>query len=199
MNIDDNSLLLEYKKGNEFALEEIFKRNKPLINKIVRKYFLIGADFEDLMQEGMMGLYRAIITFDNSKDANFSTYARVCIERSVLNAIKSANSKRNSPLNNSISLNVAPNEGEDEDELFVVWDDNNPESILINKEKYAKLFEKATQNLSLFEKNVLQLYLDGLSYVEIAQKFDKTPKSVDNALTRIKSKVASRKLENIEE
>ncbi len=199
MNIDDNSLLLEYKKGNEFALEEIFKRNKPLINKIVRKYFLIGADFEDLMQEGMMGLYRAIITFDNSKDANFSTYARVCIERSVLNAIKSANSKRNSPLNNSISLNVAPSEGEDEDELFVVWDDNNPESILINKEKYAKLFEKATQNLSLFEKNVLQLYLDGLSYVEIAQKFDKTPKSVDNALTRIKSKVASRKLENIEE
>ena len=199
MNKDENLLFDEYKAGNEFALEEIFKQNKPLINKIVRKYFLIGADFEDLMQEGMLGLYRAIITFDSLKQANFTTYAKVCIERAVINAIKSANSKKNLPLNNSISLFANQMEGDDEEEVFIVWDDNNPESILINKEKYNKLFDKATQNLSVFEKNVLELYLDGLSYVEIAQKLDKQPKSIDNALTRIKAKISSQNLTNYEE
>ena len=197
--IDEIVLLEEYKSGNQFALEEIFKQNKPLINKIVRKYFLIGAELEDLMQEGLMGLYRAIITYDKYKDANFTTYAKVCIERSVLNAIKSANSKKNLPLNNSISLNVITTNEEDEEELFLAWDDNNPESIIINKEKYLKLFDKATQNLSVFEKNVLELYLDGLSYVEIAHRLDKSNKSVDNALTRIKTKISQDKVENLEE
>lgn len=197
MEIDENKLIERYKQGDEFALEEIFKINKPLINSIVRKYFLIGAEIDDLMQEGMIGLYRAIISYDGKKDANFKTYAKICIERMVLNAIKSANSKKNIPLNNSIALDSTLNDEEDE-EIFNAWDENNPESILLNKEKYMKLFEKATQNLSLFEKNVLELYLDGLSYAEIAERLDKTPKSVDNGLTRIKSKIAQTSL-NIEE
>ncbi len=193
-----DKLIKEYRGGNEYALEEIFKCNRPLINRVVRKYFLIGAELDDLMQEGMIGLYRAIVSFDASKEANFKTYARICVERAVLNAIKSANSKGNIPLNNSIALDTVPKDDEDE-EIFTAVDETNPESILISKEKYKKLFEKATQNLSVFEKNVLELYLDGLSYVEIAERLNKTPKSVDNGLTRIKSKITQNKLQNLED
>lgn len=189
----DKELIDKFKMGDDFALEELLKQNKPLINQIVRKYFLIGAEIDDLIQEGMIGLYRAIITFDISKDVNFKSYARVCIERAVFNAIKSANSKKNLPLNQSISLSLQDNNDNDDDDdivAYVTWDDSDPESILINRENYAKLFEKATQNLSVFEKNVLKLYLDGLTYAEIAEKLDKSPKSVDNGLTRIKAKIS---------
>ena len=195
MELDDKTLLENFRNGDSFALEELLKRNKPLINQIVRKYFLIGAELEDLMQEGMIGLYRAIVTYKDEKDANFKTYSRVCIERAVLNAIKIANSKKNLPLNNSVSL-FEENEEDDEEEFFYhAYDETNPESILIDKEKYEKLFELTTQNLSLFEKNVLKLYLEGLSYVEIAEKLEKSTKSVDNGLTRIKAKISQTPLQ----
>lgn len=191
--MDDRRLIEKFKTGDDFALEELLKQNKPLINQIARKYFLIGAEVDDLIQEGMIGLYRAIITFDVSKDVHFKSYARVCIERAVFNAIKSANSKKNLPLNQSVSLSLQDNNDNDDDEdivAYVTWDDSDPESILINRENYAKLFDKATQNLSVFEKNVLKLYLDGLTYTEIAEKLDKSAKSVDNGLTRIKAKIS---------
>jgi len=191
--MDDKELIEKFKAGDDFALEELLKQNKPLINQIARKYFLIGAEIDDLIQEGMIGLYRAIVTFDNSRDVNFKSYARVCIERAVFNAIKSANSKKNLPLNQSVSLSVQDNndsDGDDDIVAYVTWDDSDPESILINRENYTKLFEKATQNLSVFEKNVLKLYLDGLTYTEIAEKLDKSAKSVDNGLTRIKAKIS---------
>lgn len=191
--MDDKELIEKFKTGDDFALEELLKQNKPLINQIARKYFLIGAEIDDLIQEGMIGLYRAIVTFDNSRDVNFKSYARVCIERAVFNAIKSANSKKNLPLNQSVSLSVQDNndsDGDDDIVAYVTWDDSDPESILINRENYTKLFEKATQNLSVFEKNVLKLYLDGLTYTEIAEKLDKSAKSVDNGLTRIKAKIS---------
>lgn len=198
MELEDKVLLQNFKNGDSFALEELLKRNKPLINQIVRKYFLIGAELEDLMQEGMIGLYRAIVTFKDDKDVNFKTYARVCIERAVLNAIKIANSKKNMPLNNSVSL-FEESQDEDEEEFFYhAYDETNPESILISKEKYEKLFDLTTQNLSLFEKNVLKLYLEGLTYVEIAEKLDKSTKSVDNGLTRIKAKISQTPL-NLDE
>lgn len=197
--MDDKQLIEQFRAGDDFALEELLKQGKPLINQIVRKYFLIGAEIDDLVQEGMIGLYRAIITFDNSKDVNYKSYARVCIERAVFNAIKSANSKKNLPLNQSISLSLQESGENDEDDdivAYVTWDDSDPESILINRENYTKLFEKATQNLSVFEKNVLKLYLDGLTYNEIAEKLDKSAKSVDNGLTRIKAKISVSNFQN---
>lgn len=197
--MDERELIVGFKDGDDYALEELLKQNKPLINQIVRKYFLIGAEIDDLIQEGMIGLYRAIVTFDEQKDVNFKSYAKVCIERAVFNAIKSANSKKNLPLNQSISLISSTGENdEEEDEIFdyQTWDESDPESILINRERYAKLFDKATQNLSVFEKNVLKLYLDGLTYNEIAEKLDKSPKSVDNGLTRIKAKISLSDFDN---
>ncbi len=197
--MDDKDLINEFKAGNDFALEELLKQNKPLINQIARKYFLIGAEIDDLIQEGMIGLYRAIVTFDVSKDINFKSYAKVCIERAVFNAIKSANSKKNLPLNQSVSLSLQDDsESDDDDDVvaYITWDDSDPESILINRENYSKLFEKATQNLSVFEKNVLKLYLDGLTYAEIAEKLNKSAKSVDNGLTRIKTKISISNFQN---
>lgn len=197
--MEERELIVRFKGGDDYALEELLKQNKPLINQIVRKYFLIGAEIDDLIQEGMIGLYRAIVTFDEQKDVNFKSYAKVCIERAVFNAIKSANSKKNLPLNQSISLISSTGENdEEEDEIFdyQTWDESDPESILINRERYAKLFDKATQNLSVFEKNVLKLYLDGLTYNEIAEKLDKSPKSVDNGLTRIKAKISLSDFDN---
>ena len=197
--MDDKDLINEFKAGNDFALEELLKQNKPLINQIARKYFLIGAEIDDLIQEGMIGLYRAIVTFDVSKDINFKSYAKVCIERAVFNAIKSANSKKNLPLNQSVSLSLQDDsESDDDDDVvaYITWDDSDPECILINRENYSKLFEKATQNLSVFEKNVLKLYLDGLTYAEIAEKLNKSAKSVDNGLTRIKTKISISNFQN---
>lgn len=184
-------LLKKYRDGDEWALEELFKQFKPIINRTVRKFFLVGGELEDLMQEGMIGLYRAIISFDFASDAKFLTYSRVCIERNVINAIKSASSKKNLPLNAFMSLSDHKDDDDDDDvSQFIAYDEQNPESILLNKEKYSKLFELATQNLSNFEINVLKLYLDGLSYGEIAEKLDKSTKSVDNGLTRIKAKIS---------
>ena len=198
--VDNEETLLQlYKQGDNFALEELLKQFKPIINQIVRKYFLIGAEIEDLMQEGMIALYRAITTFEIGKDANFRTYARVCIERAVLNAIKSANSKKNMPLNNFVSLNTPKEEEDEENFVYMAYEDSNPESILLYKEKYDKLFNIATQNLSFFEKNVLELYLDGLNYNEIAERLDKATKSIDNALTRIKTKITQLPLDNLSE
>ncbi len=197
--MEERELIVRFKGGDDYALEELLKQNKPLINQIVRKYFLIGAEIDDLIQEGMIGLYRAIVTFDEQKDVNFKSYAKVCIERAVFNAIKSANSKKNLPLNQSISLISSTGENDEEEgEIFdyQTWDESDPESILINRERYAKLFDKATQNLSVFEKNVLKLYLDGLTYNEIAEKLDKSPKSVDNGLTRIKAKISLSDFDN---
>ena len=196
---NEEILLKQFKQGDDFALEELLKQFKPIINQIVRKYFLIGAEIEDLMQEGMIALYRAIMTFEIGKDANFKTYARVCIERGVLNAIKSANSKKNMPLNNFVSLNTQKEEDDEENFVYMAYDESNPESILMYKEKYDKLFNIATQNLSLFEKNVLELYLDGLNYTEIAERLDKATKSIDNALTRIKAKITQLPMQNLSE
>lgn len=191
--MEELELIKKFKNGDDYALEELLKQNKPLVNKIVRKYFLVGAELDDLVQEGMIGLYRAIVSFDELKDVNFKSYAVICIQRTVFNAIKSANSKKNLPLNQSVSLTLqTDDEGEEEDEFisYETWNDSDPETILINRERYQKLLEKATQNLSVFEKNVLKLYLDGLTYSEIAEQLDKSPKSVDNGLTRIKAKIS---------
>ena len=197
--MEDRELILKYRVGDDYALEVLLKQNKPLINQIARKYFLIGAEIDDLIQEGMIGLYRAVTTFDATKENSFKSYAKVCIERAVINAIKSANSKKNLPLNQSISLSLNSSGSDDDDEddvvAYVTWDNNDPESILLSREHYKKLFEKATQNLSVFEQNVLKLYLEGLSYSEIAEKLDKNEKSIDNGLTRIKTKISIEGLE----
>jgi RNA polymerase sporulation-specific sigma factor len=157
---------------------------------------MIGGDQDDLMQEGMIGLFKAIQDYDASKDASFSTFAELCISRQLYSAIKSSNRQKNIPLNTYISI-YSPaysQENGEREENFIVDQSlesmgMNPEEILIDRENVANLQKKIYECLSNLEKKVFALYMEGLTYQEIAKQLDKEPKSIDNALQRMKRKV----------
>ena len=201
-NLTDIQLIEKAKSGNELALDFLLGRYKKLANKIARSYFLIGAEYDDLLQEAMIGLYKAYISYDISSKANFSTFAHMCITRSVQTAVKKANSKKNQMLNNSISLSnqggiIANSEDNDEDiNLVLPSSILTPDEILIEGENFANIKEKIKSALSKFELDVLSLFLKGLSYTQIAEKLNQTNKSVDNALSRIRNKLSFLKTKN---
>ena len=185
------------KNGDEVAMERLLSFGKPLVSIIARKYFLIGAGTDDIVQEGMIGLYKAITTFKQGEAANFKTYAAVCIKRQILSAIRSANNNKNLPLNAYFSINnqgmivvsSALNEDDEEKGIYISSTNLNPEESLLGEEAIAEIYNKINKNLSDFEKKVIELYIDGLNYVEIAKRLKKDPKSIDNALGRIKNKL----------
>ena len=186
-------LLALSRKGDEQAIGDLILRNKSLVKSIVRKYFLIGSDMDDLMQEGMVGLYKAILSYRDDMGAKFESYAKVCISRQVFNAIKQANNQRNQALNNSIMIGgqgELDNDGDDEDNTIVLaLETENPESIAIKKERLQKFYDSINTLLNDKDYKILQMYLDGLSYNEIAQNLKLSTKNVDNALTRIRGKL----------
>ncbi len=177
----DEQLVEMHKKGDLSVFEIIYARYKNMIRSLARGLFLIGGDNEDLMQEGVLGLLNAVNTFNGT--TNFSTYAYTCIKNSMLTAVNSAHSKRNSPLNTSVPINAQT------DEFLNLYLD--PEDEVIGKESERELMQKITQGLSSFESTVLKFFLEGLSYVEIGEKLNKTAKSIDNALQRIKRKISN--------
>ena len=187
----NEKLLEDFRAGDQSALEALLVRNKALVSQGVRKYFLIGSEMDDLVQEGMIGLYKAILSFDKKKNASFDTFAKVCINHQLQNAIKKSLAKKNQPLNTAVPMNIRGHDDEDGDEMYIpiVWTEENPESIVIDRERKLKLKSEIDKNLSEFEKNVLELYLDGKSYAEIGSSLGKTAKSIDNGLFRIKSKL----------
>ena len=158
--------------------------------------FIIGGDQDDLMQEGMIGLFKAIQDYDKSKEAVFSTFAELCISRQLYSAVKSSNRKKNIPLNTYVSI-YSPaysEQGEETEGSFMVDHsleaaELSPEEILIDRENVRSLRRKIEECLSAMEKQVFDLYMEGMTYQEIARHLDKEPKSIDNALQRIKSKV----------
>lgn len=168
-----------------------------MVKVITRAYFIIGADREDIIQEGMIGLYKAIRDYKNT-DSSFNTFAKLCIERQVINAIKSANRKKHQPLNSYFSLNIFINE-ENTDITYVDFLEEsnifNPEQILIDKESIKCIENIISKTLSDFEKKVLSLYLKGKNYVEIGNILKKDDKSIDNAIQRTRKKI-SKILEN---
>lgn len=187
-------LLERCRNKDEKAIDELILKYKNLVKSIVRKYFLVGADMDDLMQEGMIGLYKAILSFDNSTNYKFEAYAKICISRQVYNAIKQANSKKNLALNTSVYLGGQGELGEDGDDdednmIVVALEKENPESIALKKEQLNKFYDSIDKLLDYTEKQVLQMYLNGDSYVDIAKKLNRTTKNIDNILTRIRTKL----------
>ncbi len=195
--LSDEELVLLSVNGDIDAEEIIFHRYKNYVKSKARTYYLIGADNDDIVQEGMIGLYKAVRDFNPDKNITFKAFADVCITRQILTAIRTANRNKHTPLNASISIN-APVFNDDSGTTFlnIIQGSSisNPEELYIIDESLKEIKKEISKKLSGFENHVLELYLDGLSYVEISEKIDKSIKSVDNALQRIKKKLMDMKI-----
>lgn len=188
----DNEILELIKKHDADAMEYLLKKHSPIVKKEIRTMYIIGAETEDLYQEGMIGLFKAIRDFEAGKGAVFSTFATLCVKNQVKSAVTAANRKKHIPLNQYISIYAnSEDEGGDNEDLFM--DDGektNPEKRILAKENESELLISIKEKLSKLEIDVLNLYLKGLSYAEIGDTIHKSEKSVNNALQRIRAKLS---------
>lgn len=189
---DDEQLCALAASGDRQAEEALVVRYNRLVRICARPYFLAGGDSEDLIQEGMVGLLAAIREYDPEKAASFRTYAEVCIKNRLFSVIKAAARDKHIPLNNSVSFGNPLFSGNGDPLAFGASDgpETDPEEILLSRESFRERLEALIGQLSGFEASVLRLYLNGLSYSEIAAEVNKSPKSVDNAVQRIRRKLA---------
>lgn len=192
---DEDIITLIQNKGLD-AMDYMLNRYKNLVRKKAKALYLIGGDKDDLIQEGMIGLYKAIRDYKIEKDNSFYNFANLCISRQIYSAIKASNRKKNIPLNTYVSLYTpAYSENADAEEKASLVDlmyenkISNPEELVIDKESTSMLEYELVRHLSRFEKDVLDLYLEDYSYLQIADELVKEPKSIDNALQRIKTKL----------
>ncbi len=188
----DEEVVMEAKSGDIIALEFLINKYKNFVKAKARSYFLIGADREDIIQEGMIGLYKAIRDFRNDKLSSFRAFAELCITRQIITAIKTATRQKHIPLNSYVSLNK-PIYDEDSDrtllDILSGTKITDPEELMINREEYNDIEYKMGEILSELEWKVLTLYLEGKSYQEIAIDLQRHVKSIDNALQRVKRKL----------
>lgn len=191
-NLSDEDVIKLIKQGDNQALSYLLERYKELVNIKVGKYYIVGAEREDTVQEGMIGLFKAIKCFDTQKQNSFKTFANICIERQLITAIKTSNRQKHMPLNSYLSLNNSAYDNEDNDEELINTFDSktieDPLDTLMKKEYYEQIESTIDKTLSGFEKQVLNRYIKGESYVDIAAKLDAPVKSVDNAIQRIRKK-----------
>ncbi|MEA1940564.1 MAG: RNA polymerase sporulation sigma factor SigH [Candidatus Caldatribacteriota bacterium] len=196
INCEDEELICLANQGDSIAEEQIINRYKRLVKMKSRSYFLIGADTEDIIQEGMIGLYKAVRNYQHKKISSFKAFAELCITRQIITAIKSATRQKHIPLNSYISLN-SPIYNEDSErtllDIIKNLNTNDPQDLFLNSEKLKNLKERIKKILSGLEIDVLESYLEAKSYKEISHDLGRHIKSIDNALQRIK-----RKLELIE-
>ena len=184
-NLEDEELILRYRAGDEAVLDYLLDKYKNPVRSRARALFLAGGETDDLIQEGMIGLFKAVRDYETDKGTAFRSFASLCIERQMLSAVQNSNRKKHSPLNSSVSLDADP-----ENEIgTIVRSEDNPEEILIDRENAEVLEGKMREFLSPLENDVLDLYLEGYSYADIGEKLNKSPKSVDNALRRIRGKI----------
>lgn len=189
----DEQIVSLIKQGDEKALSYLLEKYKNLVNLKVGRYFIIGAEKEDIIQEGMIGLFKAIRNFNEKKQNTFKSFANICIERQLITAIKSSNRQKHMPLNSYLSLNTAAYDNQEEDsvELMDTFDSKtieDPLETVMKKEYYQEIENAVNKSLSKFEKQVLYRFIKGESYVTIAQRLDSPVKSVDNAIQRIRKK-----------
>ena len=189
----DEEIIKEIRNGDKQALTYLMNKYKEIVNIKVGKYFMVGAEKEDIIQEGLIGLFKAIKTFNAEKNNTFKTFANMCIERQLITAIKSSNRQKHMPLNSYLSLNMSAYDNEEENgaELMDTFDSKtieDPLETIINKEYYDEIEKSIDKTLSQFEKQVLDRYMKGESYVTIAKRLDSPVKSVDNAIQRIRKK-----------
>ena len=195
----DEKLIENINKDDQTALNCLMGRYNDVVNMKANKFFMIGAEKDDIIQEGMIGLYKAIKSFDTQKQNSFKTFANMCIERQLITAVKNSNRQKHIPLNSSISLNSAAyedNEDMDKMDILDVKVLNDPSDIVADREYFESMENKIKESLSKFELQVLHEYEKGKSYVDIAQKLDAKVKSVDTAIQRIRKK-ANKIKENI--
>ena len=188
----DEELIARIRTGDGEAERLLYERYKQLVRSRAHSYFLIGADHEDLVQEGMLGLYKAVCEYDETKAASFKSFAELCVTRQILSAIKNATRKKHTPLNHYVSLNRSPIESGGELTLLDTMRSLNvadPEEVVIGRENFEQMIDYLEKALSPMEQRVLGLYLDGLSYPQIAARIGKPLKSVDNAMQRVKHKL----------
>ncbi len=188
----DEDIVGEAKGGNNVALEFLILKYKNFVKAKARSYFLIGADREDIIQEGMIGLYKAIRDFRGDKLSSFRAFAELCITRQIITAIKTATRQKHIPLNSYVSLNKPIYDEDSDRTLLDVLSGTkitDPEELMINREEYNDIEYKMNEILSDLEWKVLTLYLEGKSYQEIAEDLERHVKSIDNALQRVKRKL----------
>lgn len=190
--MEDEDIVNDARDGNGDALEYLIHKYRNFVRAKARSYFLIGADREDIIQEGMIGLYKAIRDFRDDKLASFRAFAELCITRQIITAIKTATRQKHIPLNSYISLNKPIYEEDSDRTLMDVISTariSDPEEMIINREEFGDIEEKMGEILSDLEWKVLMSYLDGRSYQEIAVELKRHVKSIDNALQRVKRKL----------
>lgn len=188
----DEELVEQVHLGNTNALDYLITKYRLFVKVKARSYFLIGADKEDIIQEGMIGLYKAIRDFKGEKLASFRAFAELCITRQIITAIKTATRQKHIPLNSYVSLDKPIYDEDSERTLMDVITSplsDNPEHLMINREEYSRLEGQMSEVLSELEQQVLVLYLEGRSYNEISSLLKRSTKSIDNALQRIKRKL----------
>ncbi|MBQ8955638.1 MAG: sigma-70 family RNA polymerase sigma factor [Lachnospiraceae bacterium] len=191
----DEEIIENVREGEASGMDELFERYKNVVRSIASTMYLIGGETEDLIQEGMIGLFKAVQEYDPGRDASFGTFARLCITRQIYSAVKASGRKKHIPLNTYVSLYE---EKKDEDEsgrsvevqdMLRASDATEPEHIVLSNEKSDELERAIESELSPMEKNVLELYVTGMSYSDIADVLGKNEKAMDNAIQRIRGKL----------
>ncbi len=194
--LSDEEIVSRIQDGEQPAIDYLMEKYKYLVRSKAKAFFLIGGDKDDLIQEGMIGLYKAIRDYQEDKENSFFNFADLCVSRQIYSAIKASNRKKNIPLNTYISLYTPAygenNDAEEKETLVDIIHQksvSNPEELVIDKENTSMIEYELVRRLSDLEKQVLDLYMQDLKYVQIAEVLSKEPKTIDNALTRIKTKL----------
>ncbi len=186
----DEILALKAKDGDEEAMNELLTKYKSTVNMLARSYFLVGGDMEDIVQEGMIGLYKAILSFSKEK-ASFKTFATICIKHQIQTAIRKASSQKNMLLSSALPIYELEDNEDDADKSEIILPSQlpSPDDTILANENMTELKKKIKQSLSTMEIKILALYLKGYSYNEISDIGGYSKKSIDNALSRIKNKL----------
>lgn len=182
----DEELIVQLRQGESPIMDYILEKYKPLVRKCTNAMYLIGGETDDLIQEGMIGLFKAIRDYQVDRENSFFGFARLCINRQLYSAIEASNRKKHQPLNSYVSFSETEAEGS-------LGFTSSPEQLVIEQEIWESFWEEVNVCLSKMEKEVLQRYLDGSNYLQIAEEMQKSPKSIDNALQRIRQKIRQMK------
>ena len=188
----DEELVEQFKAGDIYAQDYLLDKYKNLVKAKEMSYFLNGAGEEDIIQEGMIGLFKAIRDYSPEKNCSFKSFAELCVTRQIITAVKSSTRQKHMPMINYLSLDKSAFDSEGDKPVIdslQVTSENDPQTLLIKREDKADLAQKINSSLSRFEKRVLEMYLDGMSYDELARIIGKSYKSIDNGLQRVKKKL----------
>ncbi len=198
--VEDEIIIGWTRENDPDAMDYLIRKYRGMVKQEARKMYLIGSDEEDLIQEGMIGLFQAIRGYEKDHDSSFSSFARLCIRRQMYSAVTASNRKKHQPLNTYVSFDepvfidgtgeYGEKEQTVEDIIFADERDTNPEKILLDREQAGMIESVIVERLTSYEKKVLNLYLEGLSYDDIASELNRTRKAVDNAIQRIRKKIS---------